>query len=520
MFNLAVLLEHAAREFPDRDAVVLGDERLSYAQLDRATDEVARGLLARGVRPGDRVALTCPNVPAFPVAYYGVLKAGAVVVPLNVLLTAREIAFHLEDSGAKTYLCYEGTADLPSGRSGWSAFQSAAGCVHFVLIRASAPRQLEHTEVSTLDDLRRWGVQESATPPICETDTAVVLYTSGTTGKPKGAEMTHSNLVLNALLVDRVVGRHSHDVHLASLPLFHSFGQTVQMNAGFANGATIVLQPRFDAAEAFQIMRREKITVFAGVPTMFWQLLKHARERLAPSDVDHALRVCLAGGAPLPIEVLTGLERTFGVPILEGYGLSETSPISTFNRLDEPRCPGSVGRPVWGVEVRIRSADGSQAAPEELGEVCIRGHNVTKGYLNRPQSTADAIDAHGWFRTGDIGKQDAAGCVYIVDRSKEMIIRGGFNVYPREVEEVLVTHPAVSLAAVVGVRDEQYGEEVKAYVICESGAEIGEDELIAWCKDNLAAYKYPRFVEFRDTLPMTATGKILKRELTKETTHA
>jgi long-chain acyl-CoA synthetase len=296
------------------------------------------------------------------------------------------------------------------------------------------------------------------------------------------------------------------------------------MNAGFAAAATAVLLPRFDAEAALSLMVREHVTFFAGVPTMYHALLAHADadrdatppdEHVAPATraIADRMRVAISGGAPMPRELMRRFEERFGVPILEGYGLSETSPIATFNRRDRPRRPGSIGLPVWGVEVGIVREDGGPAGVGEPGEIVVRGHNVMKGYLGRPEATAQAVDAGGWFHTGDIGTRDAEGYLYVVDRKKDMIIRGGFNVYPRELEEVLLTHPQVSLAAVLGVPHPSHGEEVKAFVVRAPGATITEADLIAWCKQNMAAYKYPRLVEFRDRLPMTATGKILKREL-------
>ncbi len=535
MLNLAVVLEESARQFPARDAVVhntvltRGDTlpagghprtpdgpeppaiRLTYAQLDAAASQVAGALIARGVASGDRVALSCPNLPWFPIAYFGILKAGAVVVPLNILLTEREIAYHLADSGAKAYFCFEGTAELPIGVAGAAAFAATPGCEHFVLMGTD----------------QQWLARFAGDQPAsrrsaatAETDTAVILYTSGTTGQPKGAELTHSNMVHNALLAPRIFGPHPHDVHLLALPLFHSFGQSVQMNAGFASGATIVLLARFTAEQALTLMEREHVTFFAGVPTMYHALLGFEAAGAGQLDlakIAAGLRVAVSGGAPLPAEVMRRFEERFDVPILEGYGLSETSPIATFNRIDKPRRPGSIGLPVWGVEVRVAgedgAGDGAEAEVGQPGEIMIRGHNVMKGYLGRPEATVAAIDPAGWFRTGDIGSRDADGYLYIVDRKKDMIIRGGFNVYPRELEEVLLTHPQVSMAAVVGVPHEVYGEEVKAYVVRAAGATITESDLVAWCKQTMAAYKYPRTVEFRDSLPMTATGKILKREL-------
>ncbi len=514
MLNLAIVLEDSAREFPGRDAVVCGSTRLSYAQVDAAASQVANGLIARGIRPGDRVALTCPNLPWFPIVYYGILKAGAVVVPLNVLLTEREITYHLADCGARAYFCFEGTPELPVGRAGAAAARLVPGCEHFVLVTADPDSTSPEPGVETLAEFvhRQPAARRSA--PTAETDTAVVLYTSGTTGQAKGAELTHSNMVQNALLADRMFGTHPHDVHLIALPLFHSFGQSVQLNAGFANGATIVLLPRFGTEQALAVMQRERVTFFAGVPTMYHALIGcQTAERYDLAGIAAALRIAVSGGAPLPAEVMRRFEERFGVPIFEGYGLSETSPIATFNRIGRPRRPGSVGLPAWGVAVRVLADDGAEAAPGEPGEIVIRGHNVMKGYLGRPAATAEAIDADGWFRTGDVGRLDENGYLYIVDRKKDMIIRGGFNVYPRELEEVLLTHPQVSLAAVVGVPHEVHGEEVKAIIVRTPGASVTEAELVTWCRQTMAAYKYPRIVEFRDSLPLTATGKILKREL-------
>jgi long-chain acyl-CoA synthetase len=519
MLNLAVLLEDSARAFPDRVAVVHGTTRLTYATLNAEADRVAAALAARGIGRGDTVALSCPNVPYFPAVYYGILKAGAAVAPLNILLTEREIAYHLADSGAKAYFCFEGTADLPIGRAAYAAYRGTPGCEHFILLPADPRTAPAIPGVETI--ARFTGDQPAVFPasafssaPTGETDTAVILYTSGTTGRPKGAELTHSNMVHNAQLATGLFGIHTADVLLVALPLFHSFGQTVQMNAGFAVGATMVLLPRFGPEQALSLMQNERVTVFAGVPTMYHALL--TCESADAFDIDaiaRRMRVAISGGAALPVEVLRRFEERFGVQILEGYGLSETSPIATFNRMDRPRRPGSIGLPVWGVEVRIVRDDGSTADVDEAGEVVIRGHNVMKGYLRRPEETARAIDERGWFRTGDIGTRDEDGYLYIVDRKKDMIIRGGFNVYPRELEEVLLTHPQVSLAAVVGVPHDSHGEEVKAFVVRALGATLTETELIAWCKQNMAAYKYPRIVEFRESLPMTATGKILKREL-------
>jgi long-chain acyl-CoA synthetase len=513
MLNLAMLLEDSAREEPQRDAVVFNDTRLSYAGLNAAANQVANLLVQRGIQKGDTVAISCPNLAYFPIVYYGILKAGATVVPLNVLLRPREIAYHLQDSGAKAYFCFAGTPQLPLGETGYAGFQAAERCEHFFLMTADPAAPSPIAGVTTLGAALRGQPTTFETALTDPDDTAVILYTSGTTGQPKGAELTHCNMLLNARLADTIYPRAEHDVHLITLPLFHSFGQSVQMNAGIYNRATLVLLPRFSPDAAFQLMDRENVTFFAGVPTMYWELLNYAgADTYDLQKIAQNLRICISGGAAMPVEVMRAFEQKYDVKILEGYGLSETSPIATFNRMDRPAKPGSIGLPVWGVSVRVVDQDGNDVPTGEAGEIIIRGHNVMKGYYNRPEASAAAIK-HSWFYTGDIGRRDADGYFYIVDRLKDMIIRGGFNVYPREIEEVLLTHPAVSLAAVIGVPHESHGEEVKAFIIRKAGATITETELIAWCKETMAAYKYPRMIEFRDSLPMTATGKILKREL-------
>jgi long-chain acyl-CoA synthetase len=512
MLNLSVVLDDTARETPDREALVFGDLRLSYAFVNTIANQVANLLRSRGVGPGDKIALACPNLPYFPMVYFGILKAGAVVVPLNVLLKRREIAYHLEDSGAKALFCFEGTPELPLGEEGRDAFGDVPGCDHFVVL----PTTPLATEVPYGESL--WAAigdqpAEFETVPTEPTDTAVILYTSGTTGRPKGAELSHQNMLLNAMVCDGMFESAGDDVFLAALPLFHAFGQSVVLNTGFLRHATVVLMPRFEAGAALDLMLAEKVTFFAGVPTMYWALLTHEGGH-TKEDLDRIaahLSTASSGGAALPLEVLNRFAERFGVNILEGYGLSETSPVASFNRPDRPARAGSIGRPIWGVEMKLVEEDWKDAG-DGPGEIAVRGHCVMKGYLGRPDATAEVL-RDGWFRTGDIARRDEDGFYYIIDRSKDMIIRGGFNVYPREVEEVLMTHPDVSLAAVVGVPHASHGEEIKAYVIPVHGATSTEDEIVAWARENLASYKYPRVVEFRDELPMTATGKILKREL-------
>ncbi|MER5626663.1 long-chain fatty acid--CoA ligase [Streptosporangium sp. NPDC002544] len=509
MLNLSIILEDSARNAPGRTALVFGDLRLPYSMVNSIANQVANLLTARGIGKGDKVALLCPNLPYFPFVYFGILKAGAIVVPLNVLLQPREIAYHLTDSDAKALFCFEGS-ELPMGARGREAFDAAEGCeLFFVLPATPLATESEHGESfwAALGGMSG----EFETVQTEPDDTAAILYTSGTTGQPKGAVLTHMNMLTNTIVSDEMFPTDPEgDVSFAVLPLFHSFGQTAVMNVSVRRRATLVLQPRFEPGEALELMRREKVTMFAGVPTMFWALLSkiHADGAEAPST----LRVAVAGGASCPIEVLKDFEGTFGIPILEGYGLSETSPVASFNQLGRPTRPGTIGFPIWGVQMRLVDDGWNTIEGEGPGEIAIRGHNVMKGYYGRPEATEEVMRG-GWFRTGDIATRDEDGYYAIIDRTKDMIIRGGFNVYPRELEEVLMTHPAVSLVAVVGVPHDSHGEEVKAYVIPAPGATVSEDELVAWCKENMAAYKYPRIIEFRESLPMTATGKILKREL-------
>lgn len=514
MLNLSVILEDSARECPDRDAVVIGDVRVPYSVLNTVANQVANLLASRGIGRGDTVALACPNLPYFPFVYYGILKAGATVVPLNVLLRSREIAYHLRDSGARAMFCFEGSEELPLGERGHAGFREvvdARDAGNFFLLPATpfaTESGIDGVETLwTALDGQSGAFETVATAP---DDTAVILYTSGTTGQPKGAELSHQNMLMNALVSDQMFERTPHDVFLATLPLFHSFGQTVVMNLGLRRRATLVLVPRFEPEQALRLMRDESVTMFAGVPTMYWAMLTAIHTGAA--EVPSSLHTAVSGGASLPVEVLKDFGKTFGVPVLEGYGLSETSPVASFNQPGRPAKAGSIGTPIWGVEMKLIDPDWNDIDGDRPGEIAIRGHNVMKGYLGRPDATQEAMRG-GWFRTGDIATRDADGYYFIVDRAKDMIIRGGFNVYPREIEEVLMTHEAVSLAAVAGVPHPSHGEEIKAYVILRQGAKLGEQELVDWCRENMASYKYPRLVEFRESFPMTASGKILKREL-------
>jgi long-chain acyl-CoA synthetase len=489
--NLASILTTSAARDRDHVALRLDDAELTYSQLDGASAHIAGLLAANGVSPGDRVGIMLPNVPYFAVCYYGVLRAGCVVVPMNVLLKRREVAFYLGDSGAKLLFAWHGFAeDAQAG-----ADDAGSQCM------LVTPGEFEHT-VGSASPLVE--VADTA-----DDDTAVILYTSGTTGTPKGAELTHSNLARNAQVSAALFALGSEAVTLGALPLFHSFGQTCSMNATVAEGGTLTLIPRFEPGKALEIIQRDSVNVFMGVPTMYGALLHQPdRERYDVST----LRLCVSGGSALPVELMRAFEAAFRCKILEGYGLSETSPVASFNHPDRERKPGSIGTPVDGVEMQVVDEDGNEVPGGEVGEIVIRGHNVMKGYWNRRDATVETI-RDGWFHSGDMATVDDDGYFFIVDRKKDMIIRGGYNVYPREIEEVIYEHPAVREAAVIGVPDEQYGEEVGAAVVLKDGADASPKDLRDFVKEQVAAYKYPRRVWLVDELPKGPTGKILKREI-------
>ena len=495
MTNLAANLAATARERAARPAIKLDDFVMTYGQLHAAAGVVAADLAERGIAPGDRVGLVMPNVPAFPVVFYGALMAGAVVVPMNPLLKDREVQYHLSDSGARL-VYFLAAADGNSGPVPEVARSMGIGAV---AVPPAGPWAAASTPAAPAPGGRGGD------------DTAVLLYTSGTTGQPKGAELTHSNLASNtATMADVVMRMGPADVIMGCLPLFHVFGLTCGLNAAVRSGACLTLIPRFDPAKALQVVERDQVTIFEGVPTMYAAMLHSPAA--ATTDMT-SLRTCVTGGSAMPAEIMRAFERQFGCEVFEGYGLSETSPVASFNQPTRPRKPGTIGFPIPGCEMRLVDDQGNDVADGEPGEIAIRGENVMKGYWNRPEATAAAIP-DGWFRTGDIATRDGDGYYTIVDRKKDMIIRGGYNVYPREVEECLYEHPAVAEAAVIGIKDLDLGEEIGAAVALKPGQEADPEELKAFVRDRLAAYKYPRSVWLVDALPKGPTGKILRREVT------
>ena len=498
MTNLSSILSRSTATHPTKTAIVAGDTEVDYATVDVFARMFAGALRQLGVRPGEHVALVLPNVPQFTVAYFGCHYAGNPVVPLNVLLTAEELAYHLEDSQATTVVTWD--LFLP-------AVQQAAGNRTVIVAKADLADLSAPAGTHNLTALIAGATPVEAPHPTTAGDTAVILYTSGTTGRAKGAELTHANLLANAKVPHQLVGLGADTVALVALPLFHAFGMTVMHNAVLAVGGTLVLQPRFTAGEAAALIARHRVTFFGGVPTMYLALLQDKAADLS------TLEWCVSGGAPMPAETMDRFEERFGVTLLEGYGLSETSPVASFTVPELPRTAGSIGYPVPGVELALLDDDGRfVTTPGQRGEICVRGNNVMKGYWRNPEATAQAI-VDGWFRTGDIGVFDVHGAYRIVDRKKDLIIRGGYNVYPREVEEVLHRHPAVAQAAVVGVPHARYGEDVKAVVTLKPGTTATAEEIIAWAQGHLAAYKRPRSVEIREALPLGPTGKVLKSAL-------
>lgn len=503
--SLASILAESARKYPDKTAVISGGQSYSYSTLWRQARSYAAQLAAAGIAPGDVVALMSPNVVEFPAAYYGVQAVGGVVVPVHLLLTGQEVIHVLRDSGAKVLVCHTAFLDVARRAAG------EAG-IPLMLVGPTpdgGDDGLDRLDPEAAGELRSYVSREAE-------DAAVIFYTSGTTGRPKGAVLTHLNMVMNATVsaVDANDVRSS-DIALGCLPLFHVFGQTASMNALFRLGGTLVLLPRFTGEAALELMAAHNVDIFHGVPTMYMQLLAAAEGRPElPS-----LRLCVSGGAALPLAVMEKFNAAFDVTIYEGYGLSETSPVVSTNTPHSGVKPGSVGQAVWGVEVQI--AD--HRVPErvvpmptgELGEILVRGHNVFAGYLNNPEATQEAM-VDGWFRTGDLGTMDGDGFIYVVDRTKDVIIRSGYNVYPREVEEVLSRHPAISQVAVIGIPDELRGEEVCAVVVLDpahADSPPSAQDIIDWSQEHLAKHKYPRHIRFTGEFPLGPSHKVLKREL-------
>jgi len=501
-FNLATMLRESTTTAPDKTLVHFAGHEISYAQVDEMSGRFASQLIAMGLQRGDKIAVQLPNVPHFLFAYFGILKAGMVMVPLNPLLVAPEVAYHLHDSDSRVLITFETfAAEALKGASQIYGLQT------FVLSLSGAAAPQGATAFEQL----LAGPDTLDIVALSPDDTAVLLYTSGTTGKPKGAELTHFQLFMNCTVAGNLFGYRPDDIALAVLPLFHVFGLSSVLNIAVRFGGSMTLVPRFEPGAVIDAIESTRCTIFAGVPTMYFALLAADVEGRDLSSI----RVGLSGGAAIPGEVIRAFEEKFpGVFVLEGYGLSESASTTTFNISPTERRVLSIGKPIWGVDLKIVDEDGNALGDgdEHVGEIVIRGHNIMKGYYKNPTATAEAIK-DGWFFTGDLGYRDSDGFYFIVDRKKDLVIRGGFNVYPREIEEVLYSHPSVAEAAVIGKPDERLGEEVVAIVSLKAGAEATTDEIIAYTKERLAAYKYPREVRIIAELPKGPTGKILKKDL-------
>ncbi len=502
-FNLSVMLVEARAAHPDKALCHIGERSFSYAEVDEISGRIATSLRNLGVRRGDKVAVQLPNLPQFLFSYFAILKAGAVMVPLNPLLRAPEVRYHLQDSQARLLITFENFAD--------EAVQGARDIEELQTYVVNMPGNDQRPEGTKHFDELYFADDTGDIEPTNADDTAVIIYTSGTTGKPKGAELTHFQLFMNCTVAGELFEIRDDDVSLAVLPFFHVFGLSSVLNVAVRYGGTMVLVPRFDPKTVIDELTHHRCTIFSGVPTMYFALLDADTEG---HDLS-ALRVGVSGGAAMPGEVIRSFEEKYpGVVVLEGYGLSETASTTTFNINAEQRKVLSIGKPIWGVSVKVVDENGGDLPPgsDNVGEIVIRGHNVMKGYYNKPDATAEAL-RDGWLHTGDLAYRDEDGYFFIVDRKKDLVIRGGYNVYPREIEEVLFDHPGVAAAAVIGKPDDKLGQEVLAFVVAKDGASVQPDELIAHCKERLAAYKYPREVRIIDELPTGPTGKILKKEL-------
>ncbi len=493
--NVATILREAVAAEPDKTCLILGEETVSYRDVDAASARLAAGLLGLGLERGDAVAVQLANSADSVFAYFAIMRAGLVMVPFNPLLREREVAHLLTDSDARVLLT------------------SSPHPVEVVRAAGDRPVFVATDELPPLGcrALAELYVDEPFDDVVATSseDTAVLLYTSGTTGRPKGAELTHLQLVFNSINSGVLFGFGPGDVSLAVVPFFHVYGLSL-IGVAVRYVSTITVMDRFDAAAAVEVMERDRVTIMFGVPTMYHALLQ---QETSGRDLS-AFRLAVSGGAAIPGEILRAVEERYGVLLLEGYGLSESCATATFNRSAEDRRFLSIGKPIWGVEVVVVDEDGRRLprGAEHVGELVVRGHNVMKGYRNDPEATAEAL-RDGWLHTGDLGYEDEDGFLFVVDRKKDLVIRGGYNVYPREVEEVLYAHPDVSEVAVVGRPDDRLGEEVVAVVVLRAGRTTTEADLVRYAKERLAAYKYPREVRFVSDLPKGPTGKILKKEL-------
>ncbi|MDQ0162710.1 fatty acid--CoA ligase family protein [Aeribacillus alveayuensis] len=510
--NLVKRLNEITRMHPEKNAYIFQNQPTTYGELGIYINRFAERLNQLGIKKGDHVALLLGNSPQFVISLYGSLKAGATVIPINPMYTQNEIEYILNNGDVKLVIALDKLLPLLEKlNERLPEFTQIIACPtpERELDIGQFPFLKEKTQ--TFTNMINEGNSKFEGPTLSDDDVAVILYTSGTTGKPKGAMLTHRNIYSNAMDTGLYLQMNHQDKVIATLPMFHVFCLTVALNAPLMTGATVIIVPKFSPSEIFQVVRNYKATVFAGVPTMYSFLLQY---EVGKAGDLQSLRLCISGGASMPVALLQDFEKKFNVIISEGYGLSEASPVTCFNPLDRPRKPGSIGTNITNVVNKVVNELGEELPPGEVGELIVRGPNVMKGYYKMPEETSHTL-RNGWLYTGDLAKMDEEGYFYIVDRKKDLIIVGGYNVYPREVEEVLYNHPDVVEAAVVGVPDPEFGEAVKAFVV-KKNPDLTEGQLVDYCKEKLAKYKIPSLIEFLDELPKNTTGKILRRALKEQ----
>jgi len=511
--NLSDQLAVTARNMPEKAAYIFQDKETSYQELEGAIRKFASRMEELGYRKGDHIALIVGNSPYFAVSLYGALRLGLVVIPINPLYTANEMTFILKNGDVKAVI----TMDVLLEK--FEAMKDDLPDVsHYISCETGSNVNLEkstlHPKLRSFSQLIQEGRTDFKGPELKDDDLALILYTSGTTGRPKGAMLSHKNLYSNAKDVADYLAINGEDKVIAALPMFHVFCLTVALNAPLMNGGTVVILPKFSPQEVFRLTKEHSTTVFAGVPTMYNYLLQSGKEN---TDIFSDIRLFISGGASMPVALLKNFEETFDVRIQEGYGLSEASPVTCFNPLDRPRKPGSIGRSIVNVDNKVVDEFGEEVEIGEVGELIVRGPNVMLGYYKLPEETAITLK-DGWLYTGDMARMDDEGYFYIVDRKKDLILVGGYNVYPREVEEVLYSHPNVSEVAVIGTPHEESGEIVVSFIVSDNPQLTGE-QLIDYCKEQLVNYKVPAKIEFLDELPKNTTGKILRKNLRDKVTN-
>jgi long-chain acyl-CoA synthetase len=512
--NLSSQLHTTALQHANKHAYLFQDKAVTYLELDAAVSKLASGLEKIGLKKGDHIAMLLGNSPYFVVGLYGALRLGATVIPINPVYTADEMTYIMNNGDVKAVIALDVLTPLLQN------IEPLLPSVKHIII-CETPQQQENTQyemrpsffekIKSFTGLLSSGEATFGPPAIEEDETAVILYTSGTTGKPKGAMLTHKNLYSNAKDIADFLNINEQDRVIAVLPMFHVFCLSVALNASLMNGGTVIIMPRFSPSAVFETIREHNATIFAGVPTMYNFLLQYPEGK--QEDVE-TLRLCISGGASMPVAILEAFEQKFNVMISEGYGLSEASPVTCFNPTDRPRKPGSIGMSIVNVENKVVDEFGEEVPVGQVGELIVSGPNIMKGYYKMPEETAHTIK-DGWLYTGDLARMDEDGYFYIVDRKKDMIIVGGYNVYPREVEEVLYSHPSIVEAAVIGVPDTNLGEAVKCFVVIKNSSQTEED-LISYCREHLAKYKVPNEIEFLKELPKNTTGKILRRALKQQ----